>query len=181
MEILLAIVVASAVIFFGALISLGNERQHKALDELRKQTELWALQDLRIKRESLARNVRVEDPLHWLNKLVTKLKGINLNLQVIEFFDEPQTLTCVSGDGNTKLVFSPLSPEAIRSLKRSKPSRLAQLANSNPLLSLPRNCRVFEISVLNGGILFDLELPLVWKGLTGQTVEQMERIWVYDS
>ena len=31
MEIILAIVVASAVIFFGALISMGNERQKEAV------------------------------------------------------------------------------------------------------------------------------------------------------
>ena len=37
MEIILAIVVASAVIFFGALISMGNERQRKSIDNLRDQ------------------------------------------------------------------------------------------------------------------------------------------------
>ncbi len=59
MEIILAIVVAAAMIFFGALISIGNERQRKAIDALREQTELWAMQDLRIKRERLVREVRV--------------------------------------------------------------------------------------------------------------------------
>lgn len=34
MEILLAIVVASAVIFFGALISMGNERQKTGIRQL---------------------------------------------------------------------------------------------------------------------------------------------------
>jgi len=68
MELVLAIVVVVAVIFFGALISMGNERQRKAIDELREQTALWAMQDLRIKRERLARDVRVDDPLSWLNK-----------------------------------------------------------------------------------------------------------------
>jgi len=38
---------------------------------------------------------------------------------------------------------------------------------------------VCGISVPNGGILFDLELPLAWNGLTGQGVEQMERIRMY--
>ncbi len=51
MEIILAIVVAAAVIFFGALISMGNERQRRAIDGLREQVVLWAVQDLKIKRE----------------------------------------------------------------------------------------------------------------------------------
>ena len=60
MEIILAIVVGVAVIIFGALISMGNERQRKAIDSLREQVVLWAMQDLRIKREGLARDVHVE-------------------------------------------------------------------------------------------------------------------------
>lgn len=72
MEILLAIVVVSAVIFFGALISMGNERQKKAIDDLREQVSLWAMQDLRIKHEGHARDVRIDDPLGWLNTLATK-------------------------------------------------------------------------------------------------------------
>ena len=55
MDAVLAIFVLGAVIFFGALISAGNERQRKALDGIREQTALWAMQDLRLKREKLAR------------------------------------------------------------------------------------------------------------------------------
>lgn len=43
MEIILAIVVAAAVVFFGALISMGNERQRRAIDELREQVVMWAV------------------------------------------------------------------------------------------------------------------------------------------
>ena len=71
-EIILALVVAVAVIFFGALISAGNERQRKAIDALSEQVVFWAVQDLRIKRERLARDVRVDDPLRWLNNLIAQ-------------------------------------------------------------------------------------------------------------
>ena len=178
MEIVLAIVVVVAVIFFGALISMGNERQRKAIDELREQTVLWAMQDLRIKRERLVRDVRVNDPLGWLNQVATKVCGCNLNLQVVETFEEPRALICATGD-SSKVVFSPLSPGEIRSIKRDRRSRLSQFADRNPLLSLPRNAIAYELSVLNGGLLFDLELPIVWNTLTGQKLEKMERIWVY--
>ena len=108
-EIILALVVAVAVIFFGALSSVGNERQRKAIDALREQVVFWAMQDLRIKRERLARDVRVDDPL----------------------------------------------------------------------LALRRKIEAYEVSVLNSNILFDLELPLVWKSLTQQETGAMERLWMY--
>ena len=73
MDAILAILVLGAVIFFGALISAGNERQRKALDGIREQTALWAMQDLRLKREKLARDVKVDDPIAWLNQVVAKV------------------------------------------------------------------------------------------------------------
>ncbi len=180
MEIILAIVVGLAVIFFGALISMGNERQRRAIDNLREQVVLWAMQDLRLKRERLARDVHVDDPLGWLNKIAAKVCGYDLNIQIVEAFDKPQSLVCASGDGSSKLVFTPLSPVDIRNIKNGKHNRLAQFAGRNPLLSLPRDVKIHEISVLNGGILFDLEIPLAWKGLTGQRLESVNRLWIFE-
>jgi hypothetical protein len=179
MEIILAIVVGVAVIFFGALISLGNERQRKAIDTLREQVVLWAMQDLRIKRERLARDVHVDDPLGWLNKVAARVFGHDLNLQVVEAFENPRVLICTVGDGSGKVVFTPHSPVEIRTMKQTKHSRLSQYADRNPLLSLPRNTIAFECSVLNNGILFDLELPLAWKGLAGNNFDEMSIIWAY--
>jgi hypothetical protein len=34
--------VIAAVLFFGALISVGNERQRKAIDGIREQASFWA-------------------------------------------------------------------------------------------------------------------------------------------
>ncbi len=179
MEIILAVVIAATVIFFGALISMGNERQRKAIDNLREQAVLWAVQDLRIKREKLAREVRVEDPLGWLNKVASKVCGYDLRLQVVEAFDAPPALVCVSGDAAGKVVFTPLSPSEIRRRSRERRSQLSQFASQNPLFSLPRDASWHEISVLNGGILFDLELSLAWKGLTGQATGQADRLWMF--
>lgn len=179
MEIILAIVVGVAVIFFGALISLGNERQRKAIDGLREQVVLWAMQDLRIKRERLARDVHVDDPLGWLNKVAAGICGYELDLQVIEVFENPRVLICATGDGCEKVIFTPHTPREIRTMKRAKHSRLSQYAERNPLLSLPRNATAFECSVLNHGILFDLELPIVWKGLTGNQIDEMDVLWMY--
>jgi hypothetical protein len=179
MEIILAIVVGVAVIFFGALISMGNERQRKAIDGLREQVVLWAMRDLRLKRERLARDAHVDDPLGWLNKVVARICGYDLNLQVIEVVENPRVLICATADGSRKIIFTPHSLSEIRTMKRAKHSRLSQYADQNPLLSLPRDVTAFECSVLNNGILFDLELPLAWKGLTGNNVDEMGLIWMY--
>jgi hypothetical protein len=179
MEIILAIVVGLAVIFFGALISMGNERQRKSIDNLREQVVLWAMQDLRLKRERLARDVHVDDPLGWLIKVAGKVSGLDTNLQIIDYFDEPHALLCMSGNQDTNILFSLMSPKEIKRFKREQRSRLSQFGKNNPLLSLPRGASVYEISVLNSGILFDLELHLAWKGLTGQNIEQSERLWMY--
>ena len=179
MEIVLAIVVVMAVIFFGALISMGNERQRKAIDGLREQMILWAIQDLRIKREGLARDVRIDDPMAWLNKMFRKVCNLETGLQIVETFDGPQALVCAAISGNEKIIFAPASPSAIRKMMSEKRNQLSRYADRNPLFALPRNVNIYEISVLNGGILFDLELPIVWNKLTGQNVEQTERIWVY--
>lgn len=179
MEIILAIVVAAAVIFFGALISIGNERQRRAIDGLREQVVLWAVQDLKIKREHLAQTVQVPDSLDWLNKTATKICGYKLNLQVLEMFEEPQTLVCSSGDGSIKIIFSLQSPFNLQWIKNGKRNSLTKLSVQNPLLFLPKKVEIHEISTLNSGILFDLELASVWLNLTGFDNQQSERLWMY--
>ena len=177
MEMMLALAVLAAVIIFGALISLGNERQRRAIDALRDQIVSWAVQDLKIKRDHLAREVRVDDPLGWLNRLVARAFGTALDLQVVEYFEDPQALVCQSG-GGTRVLFSPLSPAEIRAMNKMRKGKLAQYTSGNPLLGLPRGVGGQEFSPLNSGAVFDLELALAWKGLTGREV-QMERLWMY--
>jgi hypothetical protein len=179
MEIILAIVVVAAVIFFGALISMGNERQRRAIDNLREQVVLWAMQDLKIKREKLACEVRVDDPLNWLNKVASKMCGRNLSLQIIETHEYPRVLLCTTGNEGKKVVFTPHSPGEIRSMKQAKQNRLDKFTDQNPLLSLPHSAIRYECSILNNGPAFDLELPLVWKELTGIDSGEMNIIWIY--
>ena len=179
MEILLAIVVASAVIFFGALISMGNERQKSAIDDLREQVSLWAMQDLQIKREHIAREVKVENPQIWLNSKVSRLYGRDIDLQIIESFDQPAALSCISGDTQCKFVFSLLSPSDIVSIRKSSHNRLNRYSDHNPLLSLPKSTVNYELTMLNSGMLFDQELAIVWKILTGTESGTANRLWIY--
>ncbi len=179
MEILLAIVVASAVIFFGALISMGNERQRKAIDGLREQVVLWAIQDLKMKRKHLEQTVQVPDPLGWLNKIASKALGYEIQLEINEIFETPQSLVCSSGISNMKIIFSPLSPADISQIKNNKRNRLSQFAEHNPLLHLPKNTNVHELSMLRGGYLFDLELSMAWKALTNYELAVTTSLYLY--
>ena len=178
MDAVLAILVLGAVIFFGALISAGNERQRKALDGIREQAALWAIQDLRLKREKLARDVQVDDPVAWLNQVVTKVYGESLNLTVTEFFENPQALVCTTKEAR-KVVFSPISLDDIRRIKRENKNKLSRLGNAHPLMGMPLKVGQIEISILNGGILFDLELSLAWKLLTDLEIKHIDVLWVY--
>lgn len=178
MEMILALVVVIAVIIFGALISMGNERQRKALDGIREQTALWASQDLRLKREKLAREVKVDDPVKWLNLVVTRACGESLDLTVTEVFDKPQTLVCMD-EFSRRVVVSLASPTDIRRMKRERKSKLLGVSNDHPLLNLPQKVEQVEISILNGGILFDLELPVAWEKLSGMKVIDIDKVWVY--
>ena len=178
MEMILALVVVIAVIIFGALISMGNERQRRALDGIREQTALWASQDLRLKREKLAREVKVDDPVKWLNMVVTRACGESLDLTVTEVFDTPQTLVCLD-ENSQRVAISLASPTDIRRMKRERKNKLLRVSNGHPVLDLPQKGDQVEISILNGGILFDLELPMAWEMLSGMKVPGVEKVWVY--
>jgi len=178
MDAVFAILVLGAVIFFGALISAGNERQRKALDGIREQTAQWAMQDLRLKREKLARDVKVDDPVAWLNQMVVKVYGEDLDLTVTEVFDNPQALVCSAKDGR-KVVFSPASPADINSLTNRRKGRLSYIDDIHPLVKLPRKVKHLKLSILNAGLLFEMELPLAWKLIRGNGAIESELLWMY--
>lgn len=179
MELILALAVITAVIIFGALISLGNERQRKAIDELREQVVLWAIQDLRIKRERLARIVHVDDPLGWLSRMTEKILGPFVNLKVVEFFQDPPVLVCSNENENHRVIFSTLSPDEVKGLINARKNRLTNPIMGNPLFSMPRKVVEYQLSALNCGFLFDAEFELAWKGITGHGTGKTDRLWMY--
>jgi hypothetical protein len=157
---------------------MGNERQRKAIDSLREQLVLWAVQDLKIKREGLAHDVQVDDPVHWLNKVSRKVAGRDLNLQIVESFDDPQVILCQTPQSDTIIIFSPASPKEVRRLMSAGKRKLDSL-RSHPLHQFSTRWVVHELSVLNAGSLFDIEVSLAWKALTGQEISASDRLWMY--
>jgi hypothetical protein len=179
METLLAIVVAAAVIFFGALVSMGNERQRRAIDNLREQVILWAVQDLSIKRKSLTQTIKIENPQSWLNEIALKVCGYDFGIKIIEVYDEPPAVFCAPENGVEKMIFSPFSPSDIRRLKKTKGNRLGRFIGEHPLFSLPGDVKIHELTVLNAGTFFDMEVEQVWTEITGRNHNSKDRLWMY--
>src|SRR5512139_3799332 len=88
-DLLLAIVVISAVIAFGALISAGNERQRRAIDALHQAYKQWAVQDLRLKRGTVSSQTRIEDVTAWLTKVTSLAMGRKTNVMDYQLYHIP--------------------------------------------------------------------------------------------
>lgn len=162
MEIFLGIVVVVSVIIFGALLSIGNERQRRAIDALREQIVNWAVQDLLVKREKIKREIKIDDPITWLNRVVMKVYGEDLDLKLLEIVENPTVLVCVSEDG--RQVF--ISPYSVKKLIEIKKGNFGELKVKHVLQTLPKGTKEIELSTLNSGIYFDLEFENAWQKLT---------------
>ncbi len=179
MDGIFAILVFGAVIFFGALISAGNERQRKAIDALREQVERWSMEDLRLKRGQMGQNVKVPNPIHWLNQSVTKATGQNVQFSLVQTHKNGvNAIACHEENAGADVVFSTVSPQQIKKLGKQKRSRLANLSDHNPILPLRKGTDVIELTMLNAGVIFDIELPLALKELLEEETVA-DRLFMY--
>jgi hypothetical protein len=112
LDVLFALSVLAAVIFFGALISVGNERQRKAIDGIREQAAHWAEQDLRLKRARAMREVRVADARAWLIGVVSRLLGTSPQVLSLNLWEENglKALVCPCQDGRKLGPTFPVDP-----------------------------------------------------------------------
>lgn len=178
MELYLAIVVISAVIFFGALISTGNERQRKAIDLIHHQIKLWAIHDLKIKQKNLAKNINIENPKKWLNDVATHIIAENIEFEVFEFYDFPDTLVCRTKE-NRQVSFSTTDPSSIRYLGKSQKNNRLLINKYHPLINSTKKINKKELTLLNNDIFFDIELSIVWQSLTGKKLNNSNSLWMY--
>jgi hypothetical protein len=176
---LVALPVFAAVIVFGALIVIGNERQKRELARIREVEEQWAEQDLRIKRGKLSRETKIEDPVAWLSTAASKEMEVPVVLTAKEILTNPDAVAFVDSESGRKIIFTLLPPTHIAKLaKKRKSSKISRLNAIHPLLPIRRGTEIVELNMLNGGLLLDLELPFAWQALTGLSTTA-ERIWMY--
>lgn len=179
MEIILAIVVSTAVIFFGALISVGNERQRRAIDTLHQAYKQWAVQDLRLKRGTVSAQIRIEDLTAWLTKVISLTFGRKTNVMDYQLYNAPVTTVefHVAELGYT-VICTLESPDVLIPMLRKKSSVLRGELRSNPIFRVGKKTPAVELSLLNAGTLFDVELPVAWNMLTGQATAS-DTLWAY--
>jgi hypothetical protein len=178
-DLLLAVVVIGAVIAFGALISVGNERQRRAIEALHQAYKQWAVQDLRLKRGFASSQARIEDVTAWLSKSTSLAFGRKINVVDYHLHHTP-ILTVQFYDaelGNTIVCALESSQVLLPMLRKKSPALRGEL-RANPVYRIGKKTHAAELSMLNAGGTFDVELPVVWNMLTGQNAES-ETLWVY--
>lgn len=178
-DLLLSIVVIAAVIVFGALISLGNERQRKAIERLHIAYKQWAIQDLRLKRGTVASQIQINDLEQWLTRATTLGLGRKTTIMDVQKHETPlPTLEIHDSETGKTLVCVIETPETVLNLLKRRRSVIRGDLRSNPLFRVGKKTPMVELSMLNAGSLFDLELPVAWKMLTGDVTES-GTLWAY--
>ena len=101
LEVALAVSVLAAVVLIGVLISIGNERQRRALEDLRNDLRQWALGDLEIKRAKAVREIQIIDPLAWLRDGTRRVTGEAREVRdVAKIMDSPEAIVVTATDGS---------------------------------------------------------------------------------
>jgi len=180
LDVIFAISVLAAVIFFGALISVGNERQRKAIDGIREQASHWAEQDLRLKRTRAMHDVRVPDTCQWLNGVTARLLGTSPQLLALNPWEENglKAVVCPCEDGR-KLVMTPVPPsQFVKGVRVNGRSRLAK-AEVGLLGDHPQRVPTHEMNIVTCGPFFDLEAKLAWQQVIGAPLDA-ERLYLFE-
>ena len=178
-DLFLAVVVIAAVIAFGALISVGNERQRRAIESLHQAYKQWAVQDLRLKRGTVSAQTRIENVTAWLTKVTSLAFGHKILVMDYQLHNAPVTSIEFSDTESGNRVICTLEPPGILiALLRKKRSVLGGELRSNPLFRVGKKTPAVELSQLNAGAMFDIELPVAWSMLTDQ-VTTADTLWAY--
>jgi hypothetical protein len=178
-DLLLAVVVIGAVIAFGALISIGNERQRQAIDALHQAYKQWALQDLRLKRGVISTQIRIDDLTAWLTRTTSLASGRKTDAMDYQVHHAPvAAVEFREAESGATVIFALESPQVLMPMLKQQRSAIRGNLSSNPLFRVGKKTPVVELSMLNAGMMFDLELPVAWNRLTGQAT-QADVVWAY--
>ena len=73
MDVIFVLMILVVLIAMGAMISVGNERQRRALEGICREAQAWSEQDLRLKREKYARDIQVTDLPAWVEQVARQV------------------------------------------------------------------------------------------------------------
>lgn len=176
-DLFLSVVVLAAVMAFGALISMGNERQRHAIDALHRAYKQWAVQDLRMKRGAVSAQTEISDLPTWLTKVTSLAFGYKTSVMDYQIHIDPVP-AIEFHDGTSIVVCTLEAPTMLIPRLQKKHSALQGDLRSNPLFRVSKKTRIVELSILNAGCMFDIELPVAWSALTTQITES-DTLWAY--
>lgn len=181
MDIIVIIIIVGVL---AILITLGNERNRAAIEQINKTAQDWAVQDLRLKRGATAKNIEVTDPVAWLNKSTSRALDEQVDLTFAGSFpDAPSCVVFSEANSGKIFIYSPHSTKDLRQILKAASKKASRLddANTNPLaMKLPKTAEKTAVlmNIVNSGVLFDLELATVWPQYTRQT-PSFECLWLY--
>jgi len=81
-------------------------------------------------------------------------------------------------ESGATVVFALESPQVLMPMLKKKHSAIRGTLGSNALLRVGKKTPVVELSILNAGMMFDMEFPVAWSSLTGQAT-QSDVVWAY--
>lgn len=178
-DLLLAVVLIGAIVAFGALISVGNERQRRAIDALHQAYKQWAVQDLRLKRGTVSSQTKIEDVTAWLTKVTSLALGCKTSVMDYQLHHSPVlSVELHDAELGGTVVCALESPRVMLPMLKKKKSALRGELRANPIFYIGKKTMAVELSLLNAGAMFDVELPAAWNMLTGQVTES-DTLWVY--
>ena len=177
-ETIFAIAILFSLVVLGGLISIGNERQRKAIDKLNKHAQAWAIEDLRLKRGQIEGNISIEDPVVWLSTAASRALGRQMQLSLVEVFENPTAISCVDNATGDAIIFSQMSPKELHALSKEKRGELSKRGVQHPLMHRSKSIEAVEMNILNAGIHFDLEINVAWKKLSSENAS-ISHIWLY--
>jgi hypothetical protein len=149
-DLFLAVTVVAAIIAFGALISVGNERQRRAIDTLHQAYKQWAVQDLRLKRGVASTQTRIEDLTAWLTKTTSLSFGRKTIVMGYQIHNSPvNTLEFHDAEAGKTIICTLESPEVLKTILKKKHPVLRGELRSNPIFRVSKKTLAVELSILN--------------------------------
>ena len=181
MDYILLIAVLASMIVLGLVISVGNERQRKAIEEVRKEIEDWATQFVYIKRQEMQSSIQIDQPDQWFERILSRLLGQHIRIEALDRYQQDQILAVtLDASGGARFLLTPVSPkEFIQAVAPKKKNGKLAGYQVNILGNNPQKVPVYTLSVLNQGMLFDLEAQKVWKTLF-DTEFEFDKLYVFD-
>ena len=140
----------------GALITLGNARQARAIREVGEVLHEWAIRHIQLSRATAAQAIRIEDPMAWLQEALARLPLPDGMAQPLIPERQGRGWILFRGSAGRLLLIRPeLDPAPLE-----RGSRFAAPVLPRGAL---RKARVLELSPVTAWPTFDLELVQAWR------------------